>query len=128
MLHFIMMVPLKVVLVVFMMVPHHISYTSMWFHLMSFLSLSRGPTARVHMQKYGPENEVVNIDAGEKVVTLENGRKIKYDALVSTLPLDFTLTWLGKPEWAAGLSRRSVPLAMCGERGGGREGGREGVG
>ncbi len=60
----------------------------------------------VSPQRYGPDNEVVNLDKDKKIVTLKDGKVIKYDALISTLPLDITLNWLGKPDWSEGLSRR----------------------
>ncbi len=41
-----------------------------------------------------------------KVATLANGQSIQYDALVSTMPLDITLRWLGQPDWADTLSHR----------------------
>jgi hypothetical protein len=49
---------------------------------------------------------VVNIDKDEKIVHLANGQTIQYDALVSTMPLDITLQWLGQKEWAETLSHR----------------------
>lgn len=58
------------------------------------------------LQKYGPENAVVSLDKEGKIATLQSGQKIKYDALISTMPLDLTLQWLGKKEWADTLSRR----------------------
>lgn len=49
---------------------------------------------------------MANLDKEAKVATLANGHSIQYDALVSTMPLDITLRWLGKPEWADTLSHR----------------------
>ena len=46
------------------------------------------------------------VDKDKKVVTLASGRQIQYDALISTLPLDIMLSWLGKEEWSNGLTRR----------------------
>lgn len=43
------------------------------------------------LQRYGPDNSVVAIDSEAKVVTLANGHKIQYTALLSTIPLDTTL-------------------------------------
>jgi len=57
-------------------------------------------------QKYGEEYTVAGIDKEAKVATLANGMKIQYEALVSTMPLDLTLHWLGQPEWAEELSHR----------------------
>lgn len=49
---------------------------------------------------------MVSLDKEGKVATLQSGQRIKYDALISTMPLDITLQWLGKKEWAETLSRR----------------------
>lgn len=57
-------------------------------------------------QKYGEEYTVVSLDKEAKVATLANGLKIQYEALVSTMPLDLTLHWLGQPKWADELSHR----------------------
>ncbi|KAG2502052.1 hypothetical protein HYH03_000546 [Edaphochlamys debaryana] len=66
-------------------------------------------------QRYN--QKVVSIDKDAKVVTLENGHKYQYDALVSTMPLDLTLTWLGKDEWAKGLQHSSSHIIGFGIRG-----------
>lgn len=66
-------------------------------------------------QRYG--QRVVSIDKDAKTVTLDNGHKYQYDALVSTLPLDITLTWLGKEEWAKGLQHSSSHIIGVGIRG-----------
>lgn len=58
------------------------------------------------MQRYGEEYAVVSLDKDAKVATLANGQSIQYDALVSTMPLDITLRWLGQPDWADTLSHR----------------------
>lgn len=58
------------------------------------------------LQKYGEDMAVTSIDKDSKTVTLKTGKKIQYDALISTLPLDFTLNWTGKKEWADGLTHR----------------------
>ena len=58
------------------------------------------------LQKYGEDMAVTKIDKDSKTVTLKTGKKIQYDALISTLPLDFTLNWTGKKEWADGLTHR----------------------
>lgn len=67
------------------------------------------------LQRYG--QRVVSIDKDAKTVTLDNGHKYQYDALVSTLPLDITLTWLGKEEWAKGLQHSSSHIIGVGIRG-----------
>ncbi|KXZ52902.1 hypothetical protein GPECTOR_8g281 [Gonium pectorale] len=66
-------------------------------------------------QRYG--QKVVSIDKDAKIVTLDNGHKYQYDALLSTIPLDITLTWLGKEEWAKGLQHSSSHIIGFGIRG-----------
>ena len=58
------------------------------------------------MQRYGEDYAVTSLDKDAKVATLANGQSIQYDALVSTMPLDITLRWLGQPDWADTLSHR----------------------
>jgi protoporphyrinogen oxidase len=41
--------------------------------------------------------------------------QIAYDALISTIPLDTTLRWLGKSEWADGLTHSSSHIVGIGE-------------
>lgn len=71
------------------------------------------------MQRYGKDNAVTKVDKEKKVVTLASGSQIQYDALISTLPLDIMLTWLGKEDWAKGLTRRchACPSPAPGQRG-----------
>ncbi len=57
-------------------------------------------------QLLGPENKITAMDAAAKTLTLTDGRKLQYDSLISTMPLDITLTWLGKKDWADGLTHR----------------------
>ncbi len=57
-------------------------------------------------QKYGGEYAVVSLDKECKVATLANGLKVQYEALVSTMPLDLTLHWLGQTQLADELSHR----------------------
>jgi len=35
---------------------------------------------------------VTNLDKEKQIATLSSGKKIQYDALISTMPLDITLT------------------------------------
>lgn len=49
---------------------------------------------------------MTGLDRKAKVATLASGAKIQYEALVSTMPLDLTLAWLGQPKWADELSHR----------------------
>jgi hypothetical protein len=61
-------------------------------------------------QLLGSENTITGLDAATKMLTLTDGRKLQYESLISTMPLDITLTWLGKKDWADGLTHRRVPL------------------
>jgi protoporphyrinogen oxidase len=47
-----------------------------------------------HKQQYN--TTVIAIDPKAKAVTLQDGSKITYGKLLSTIPLDMTLTWLGR--------------------------------
>ncbi len=58
------------------------------------------------LQRYGKDFSVTNLDKEKQIATLSSGKKIQYDALISTMPLDITLTWLGKKDWADGLTHR----------------------
>jgi hypothetical protein len=60
---------------------------------------------------------VVSIDKETQTVTLADGGKITYDKLISTIPLDITLKWLGKPEWAGRLQHSSSHIIGIGIRG-----------
>jgi protoporphyrinogen oxidase len=66
-------------------------------------------------QKYGVT--VVAIDADNKVVTLDDGSKIEYNALISTIPLDTTLSMIGRTDLAAGLDRSVSHIVGVGLRG-----------
>jgi len=68
-------------------------------------------------QHYGPACAVEAIDAAAKVVTLTGGKRVAYDSLISTIPLDITLRMLGKPEWADGLTHSSSHIIGVGVRG-----------
>ena len=48
----------------------------------------------------------MGIDKDAQVVTLQDGKKIQYDALISTLPLDIMMTWLGQKKQADVLTHR----------------------
>lgn len=60
---------------------------------------------------------VTNIDKDAKTVTLSDGSTITYNSLLSTLPLDLTLRWMGKEEWADGLQHSSSHIIGLGIRG-----------
>uniref|UniRef100_A0A7S3R1H1 Amine oxidase domain-containing protein n=1 Tax=Dunaliella tertiolecta TaxID=3047 RepID=A0A7S3R1H1_DUNTE len=60
---------------------------------------------------------VTGIDKEAKVVTLESGAQIRYNSLLSTLPLDVMLRWFGKQEWADKLQHSSSHIIGLGIRG-----------
>ncbi|KAL4858913.1 hypothetical protein ACK3TF_001285 [Chlorella vulgaris] len=60
---------------------------------------------------------LVSLDQERQVAKFEDGRQIAYDALISTIPLDTTLRWLGKSEWADGLTHSSSHIVGIGIRG-----------
>lgn len=66
-------------------------------------------------QIYG--SEVTSIDSANHSVTLQDGSKIEYKQLISTIPLDITLRWLGKPELANDLTYSSSHIVGIGIRG-----------
>ncbi|KAK9835546.1 hypothetical protein WJX74_002701 [Apatococcus lobatus] len=68
-------------------------------------------------QRYGPKNQVTGIDKDAQVVTLQDGKKIQYDALISTLPLDIMMTWLGQKKQADVLTHSSSHIIGIGIRG-----------
>lgn len=66
-------------------------------------------------QRY--KKEVAAIDKEAQIVTFSDGSKLGYEALVSTIPLDITLRWFGRPEWADGLQHSSSHIVGIGLRG-----------
>lgn len=60
---------------------------------------------------------VTAIDKDAKQVVLSDGQVLCYDSLISSMPLDVTLTWLGKQEWAQGLQHSSTHIIGIGVRG-----------
>ena len=66
----------------------------------------------LHLQRYGPDNAVLDLDREGRTVTLKNGNKLQYDALITTMPLDITLQWCGQKKWADGLTRRCGPTRV----------------
>jgi protoporphyrinogen oxidase len=60
---------------------------------------------------------VISLDAKEQIVTFENGRKIQYNKLLSTIPLDITLNWLGRSDLANKLTYSSSHIIGLGLRG-----------
>ena len=72
----------------------------------------RCATARGLTKQFLNSNPACRLDPCRdgKLLTFADGRKVQYDALISTVPLDITLRWLGKPELADGAkSAWSVP-------------------
>ncbi len=57
-------------------------------------------------QRYGEGCRVVALDAEARVATLADGRRLRYEALVTTAPLDATLGLLGQRAWADALTHR----------------------
>ncbi|GMH44071.1 hypothetical protein BSKO_12005 [Bryopsis sp. KO-2023] len=68
-------------------------------------------------KKFGPKNAVVGIDLEGKCAEMADGRKIKYKAMLSTMPLDLTLRMLGKTEWPENLVYGSSHIIGIGLRG-----------
>ncbi|KAL6746416.1 hypothetical protein V8C86DRAFT_1820555 [Haematococcus lacustris] len=77
----------------------------------------KGVAKLLPQEKQRYKQTVVGIDKDAKEVTLSSGAKIAYNSLLSTLPLDVVLTWLGKPEWAQGLQHSSSHIIGLGIRG-----------
>jgi protoporphyrinogen oxidase len=68
-------------------------------------------------QRYGKDMTISGIDKDSKTAILANGHKIQYDAMISTMPLDIVCRWLGKPQWADGLTHSSSHIIGIGVRG-----------
>lgn len=66
-------------------------------------------------QRYN--TQVTKINPEEHTVELSDGSKIKYGKLLSTLPLDMTLRFAGKPELAGKLTYSSTHVIGIGIRG-----------
>ncbi|KAL4428432.1 hypothetical protein ABPG75_002521 [Micractinium tetrahymenae] len=66
-------------------------------------------------QRYGCQ--LAGLDKDKQVATFADGRQVAYDALISTIPLDITLRWLGQSEWADGLQHSSSHIIGFGIRG-----------
>ena len=60
---------------------------------------------------------LTDIDINGQICTFKDGSKIKYKKLLSTIPLDITLTMLGKPELAKRLTYSSSHIIGLGLRG-----------
>jgi protoporphyrinogen oxidase len=70
---------------------------------------------RAALQLY--KASVASIDKEAKQVVLSDGQVFQYDSLISSMPLDVTLSWLGKQEWAQRLQYSSTHIIGIGIRG-----------
>lgn len=61
--------------------------------------------------------KVCAIDKERNIVTFEGGKQIGYNKLISTIPLDITLTWLGQQDLASRLTHSSSHIIGIGIRG-----------
>lgn len=61
--------------------------------------------------------KVTAIDRQLRQVTLSDGSHVQYQSLISTIPLDITLSMLGRQEWAQGLHHSSSHIIGVGIRG-----------
>jgi protoporphyrinogen oxidase len=59
----------------------------------------------------------VSIDVANQTVTFSDGSAVHYEALLSTVPLDTLLQWVGKAEWGSALQRSSSHIIGLGIRG-----------
>lgn len=60
---------------------------------------------------------MTGIDPAARIVQLASGDAIQYDKLLTTLPLDATLGWLGRKDRAGGLVHSSSHIVGVGVRG-----------
>jgi hypothetical protein len=67
------------------------------------------------MQWYGLS--VISIDPEQRQVSLSDGSMVQYNKLISTMPLDRTLTQLDKQQWANRLTHSSTHIIGVGIRG-----------
>jgi len=73
---------------------------------------SQLPSTRMHFNR-----TVTYIDYDRKTVTLSDGSLVRYENLVSTIPLDISLGWLGRPDLASRLRYSSTHVVGVGFRG-----------
>ena len=66
-------------------------------------------------QRYN--TKVVGLDLAQHTVTLDSGKKIRYQKLLSTIPLDLTLRMVGKDDLASELNYSSSHIIGIGLRG-----------
>ena len=72
------------------------------------------PPDRLHL---GADNRVLHVDVDGKFVELQDGRKITYGTLISTMQLDTMCKWAGREDWASGLLHSSTHIVGVGIRG-----------
>lgn len=66
-------------------------------------------------QKYG--HQATALDVEGRRMTFADGSMVRYDALLSTMPLDKLLRLCGRHEWADGLQHSSSHIIGLGLRG-----------
>mmetsp|Transcript_26755 Transcript_26755/g.32476 ORF Transcript_26755/g.32476 Transcript_26755/m.32476 type:complete len:507 (-) Transcript_26755:419-1939(-) len=66
---------------------------------------------------FGSGNRVVGIDEEKKEAKLKDGSTIQFEKLLTTIPLDLTLSMVGKQEWADGLTHSNSHIIGVGIRG-----------
>jgi protoporphyrinogen oxidase len=59
----------------------------------------------------------VDLDISNRIVSFSDGSTIRYETLLSTIPLDTLLRWCNKSEWADGLQHSSSHIVGIGIRG-----------
>lgn len=66
---------------------------------------------------YGPGKYMESLDLDEKVAKFQDGTTVKYNSLISTMPLDRLLRMVGQPQWADGLTYSHCHIIGLGIRG-----------
>lgn len=87
--------------------PQHGGTGAIWKNVAGLL-----PAEKLRFNK-----SMAGIDATEKVATFSDGSQIKYNKLLTTIPLDITLTWLGREDLAKKLVHSSSHIIGLGLRG-----------
>lgn len=73
--------------------------------------------AMLPKEKQRYNKKVVNLNKEEKKVTFEDGSVIKYNRLLTTIPLDITLKWVGREDLSKRLTYSSSHIIGIGLRG-----------
>ena len=79
--------------------PQHGGTGGIWKNVAKLLPQDR--------MRFGQKGQVIHIDAAKKTLEMGDGKRIKYNKLLSTIPLDVTLTWLGRQDLAEKLTYSS---------------------